>query len=245
MKKRRTLFMIIILALILLTVFLLAQKAFRSDNTIKLPEQTSEADTGEDTQSPDNLNVLSITPENVQTAIATLSRPVAYHRTQTTELFWSEGSAATTIQVAVNGSMMRLDIIPSDGTVCHTLLKGDSCAVWYDDEREWIVLRAEQYSSDILQRMPTYETVLELPVEQITNAEYCLKNGVYCIFVQTAKDDTGHADKYWISVQSGLLYFAERTHNGELIYRFSAGEPEQGAPAESLFLLPDGTEFRP
>lgn len=245
MKKRRTLFMILILAILLFTVFLLAQRTFRNDNVIILPEHTTETDTGEGMQSPDNLNVLTITPETVQTAIATLSRPVIYHRTQTTELFWNGGSSATTAQVAVNGNLMRLDIMQPDGTVCHTLLGGDRCTVWYDDEQEWIDLNADQYSADALQSMPTYETVLNLPTERISHAEYCSKNGVYCIYVLTSEDESGYADSFWISVHSGLLYFAERTHSGQLIYRFSAGEPEQGTPAETLFLLPDGTEFRP
>ncbi len=245
MKKRRTLFMILILTILLFTLFLLVQRTFRNDNVIILPEHTAESDTGEGTQAPDNLNVVTLTPDTVQTAIKTLSRPVSYHRTQTTELFWNGGSSATTAQVAVSGNIMRLDIMQPDGTVCHTLLGGDRCVVWYDDERDLIDLNAGQYSADALQSMPTYETVLQLPSEQISRAEYCSKNGVYCIYVQTKEDENGYSDSFWISVHSGLLYFAERTHEGQLIYRFSAGEPEQGEPAESLFLLPDGTQFRP
>lgn len=245
MKKRRTLFMILIFAILLFTVFLLAQRTLHNDNVITLPEHTAETDTGEGTQSPDDLNVLTITPETVQAAIATLSRPVTYHRTQTTELFWDGGSSATTAQVAVSGNLIRLDIVQADGTVCHTLFSGDRCAVWYDDDQTWVDLHADQYSADALQSMPTYETVLNLPVERIIHAEYCSKGGVYCIYVQTNEDENGYADSFWISVSSGLLYFAERTHSGQLIYRFSAGEPEQGTPAETLFLLPDGSEFRP
>ena len=144
MKKRRTLFMILILTILLFTLFLLVQRTFRNDNVIILPEHTAESDTGEGTQAPDNLNVVTLTPDTVQTAIKTLSRPVSYHRTQTTELFWNGGSSATTAQVAVSGNIMRLDIMQPDGTVCHTLLGGDRCVVWYDDERDLIDLNAGQ-----------------------------------------------------------------------------------------------------
>ena len=46
-----------------------------------------------------------------------------------------------------------------------------------------------------------------------------------------------------MSVDSGLLYQAERYCEDVLIYRFTAGEPEVEPPEASVFLLPDGTAF--
>lgn len=245
MKKRKTLFTIILFGVAFFAAFMLAQQMLRKDSTITLPEPVTEGDTGENSPGTDDLNVLSITPATVQAAISTLSRPVSYQRTQTVEMFWDGGSASIAAQIAVSGSVMRSDTTLTDGSICHTLLNGNHAAVWYDDEQSWIVLRADQYSADALVRMPTYEAVLDLSVDAIAQAEYCLKDGVYCIFVQTAPDENNYAESFWISVQSGLLFSAERTCSGELIYRFSATEPGADAPSESQFLLPDGSKFQP
>ena len=245
MKNRKTLFTIILLGIALFVAFLLAQQMLRKQSTITLPESITEGETGKDTPSTDALNVISVSPATVQAAISTLSRPVSYQRTQTIEIFWSGGSSASAAQVAVSGSVIRIDTTLADGSISHTLLTGDHIAVWYDDDQTWITLRADQYSADALLRIPTYETVLDLSADSIAHAEYCQKDGVYCIYVQTTPDAEGYAESYWISVRSGLLFFAERTCNGELIYRFSATEPGVDAPTETLFLLPDGSKFQP
>lgn len=243
MKSRKTPLMIIILGTLLLVILLLAQHMLRQRSTITLPERPAEADSSGDSSNTEALNVLRITPETVQAAVATLSRPVSYQRSQAVILYWEGGKSTTTAQVAVKNGITRIDMSLPDGSVSHNLLDGDRLAVWYDDDKEWSLLRADQISPDALQRMPTYESVLELPTDSIIQAEYCQLAGVYCIYILTAADADGYSESYWISVQSGLLYAAERTLNGNVIYRFSATEPNKVAPDETLFLLPDGSQF--
>lgn len=243
MKKRKPLFIFIMLGTMLFIVLLLAQYMLRESSTITLPERPAESDGSGDSSGTEVHNILSITPQTVQAAIATLSRPASYQRTQTVVLYWDGGESTATAQVAVSGGVTRFDMTLPDGSVCHTLLSGDRFAVWYDEDKTWTTLRADQVSADALQRMPTYETVLDLPADSIIHAEYCQKDGVYCIYLQTAPDPDGYAASYWISAQSGLLFAAERTCNGSVIYRFSATEPGTDAPDGALFLLPDGSQF--
>lgn len=245
MKHRRSIYSMLIVLTVFLVAFLLAQYTLRDDRTITLPTRTGETEPGSDKSDAEDLNILSITPSTVQAAISTLSRPASYQRTQTVTLYWNGGESSTTAQVAVSGGVTRIDTALKDGTICHTLLNRETACVWYDDETSWISMRADQLSADTLQRMPTYESVLELDSALITQAEYCLKDGVSCIFIQTAPDPDGYAQSFWISAQSGLLYAAERTFNGDVIYRFSATEPGNDPPSESLFLLPDGSQFPP
>ena len=82
-------------------------------------------------------------------------------------------------------------------------------------------------------------------VEEAVLAEYREKDGVYCICVATRPDAEGYADTYWISVDSGLLYRAERVCGEDLVYRFSASEPEAEPPEADRFLLPDGSRLEP
>lgn len=243
MKNRKPLLMIVILGTFLLVFLLLAQHMLPGRSTITLPERPAEADSSGDNSNTEALNVLRITPETVQAAIATLSRPTSYQRSQAVTLYWEGGKSITTAQVAVKNGITRIDMTLPDGSVTHTLLSGDRLAIWYDDDEEWSTLHTDQVSADALQRMPTYETVLELTTSSIVQAEYCQLSGVYCIHILTAPDAGGYAESYWISVQSGLLYAAERTCNGNVIYRFSATEPDRDAPDEALFLLPDGSQF--
>ena len=229
--------------MVLFIALLATQHMFREDSTITLPMRTTEADTGDDKSDAEDLNILSITPETVQAAISTLSRPASYLRTQTVTLYWDGGERTTTFQIAVSGGMTRIDTTLTDGSICHTLLSGASACIWYDDDTSWATVRADQSSSDSLQQMPTYETVLELDSAAIVHVEYCTKDDVPCIYITTSTDLEGYAEQFWISAQRGLLYAAERTHNDEVIYRFTATEPGSEAPDQALFLLPDGSQF--
>ena len=243
MKYPKPFYAIVIAGVVLFIALLAAQHMLREDSTITLPMRTTETETGDSNSDTEPLNILSITPATVQAAVATLSRPASYLRTQTVTLYWDGGENTVTSQVAVSGSTTRIDATLRDGTVCHTLLSGSSACVWYDDDTSWTTVRTDQFSPDALQQMPTYETVLELDSSEIAHAEYCTKDGVSCIYITTSPDLDGYAEHFWISVQSGLLYAAERTQGGEVIYRFTATEPGSEAPDQALFLLPDGSQF--
>lgn len=48
-------------------------------------------------------------------------------------------------------------------------------------------------------------------------------------------------DRYWISVESGLLISSETLEGEELLYRMTAYSPIQSCPSGTTFQLPDGT----
>lgn len=243
MDNKKTTYVTVALSILLFLALLVAQQAFRQDRAIILPEVTTEAGAGNDQGESNAFNALAISPKTVQAAISTLSRPTAFERTQTVETFWSDGSGTSASEVAVSSGVTRIDTALADSSICHILMNSDSAAVWYDDETTWATLTASEFSADALLRMPTYETVLNLPVGDIAQAEYSEKDGIWCIYVQTRKNMDGYAERYWISVQSGLLYAAERLYNDDLIYRFAATEPDNVTPDESRFLLPDGSKL--
>ena len=51
----------------------------------------------------------------------------------------------------------------------------------------------------------------------------------------------GYGERYWISVDSGLLVCAETRLEDQLVYRMTAYGVERPLPAEADFQLPDGT----
>lgn len=228
-------------ALLLVIVTLLFIGNRRSTGDVVLPARQAEGGGREDEADRHWLSVVEITPETVKPAVNTLARPVSYSRTQVVETFWSGGSGQSVSQVYVSGGRTRLDTQLPDGSVRHTLVSGDSAGVWYDDETEWAALGAGPLAADQSARMPTYETVRDLPASSIAAADYRTLDGLSCIYVETRPDGEGYADFYWVSVDSGLLCRAERTRHGALVYRFTGDTPETASPDESLFLLPDGT----
>ena len=67
------------------------------------------------------------------------------------------------------------------------------------------------------------------------------ENGADCIYVETHPDEAGYRDRYWVSMDSGLLTTAERLYHETVVYRFTASAPDADLPDETLFLLPDGS----
>ena len=242
MRKQKTTYYIAVVSILLILVILaLAKGGLRRSANIVLP--TEPADTGESAgdSAAEGLDVVQITPATVQPAINTLSRPATYSRTQRVETYWSGGSGVSESQVSVSGGRTRIDTPLPDGTILHMLVIGGSAAIWYDDETEWTVLTAEQFTADIAQRMLTYETVRDLPVSEISEAAYRELDGVYCIHVSTKEDADGYVSSYWVNVNNGLLKQAERYCDGQLVYLFTAEDTNLDAPGEELFLLPDGS----
>ena len=242
MKKPKTAYVVTgVSILLILVVLILAQGGLRHSGNIVLPMEQADTEGSGSGSGSEELGVVQITPDTVQPAINTLSRPATYSRTQTVETFWSGGSGKSVSLVSVSAGRTRVDTQLPDGSTRHMLVIGSSAAVWYDDETEWTVLTAEQFNADVAQRMLTYETVRDLPVSDIAQANYQELDGVSCIYVSTREDEDGHASSYWVNVNNGLLKQAERYCDGELIYRFTAEDTNLEAPEEDMFLLPDGT----
>ncbi|MBD5161876.1 MAG: hypothetical protein HDT14_07680 [Oscillibacter sp.] len=243
-KKRMTYVTMGFGVLLVVVMVLLAWGGRRQSGGIVLPESLSDSAGMEGNGQDSQLDRIEITPETVRSAIGALPRPAAYRRAQTVETFWSGGSGQSVTQVYVSGSRTRLDAALPDGSVRHTLIEAARertlAGVWYDDETDWVELESDELTADQAGRMLSYETVRDLPVDAIAQADYREAFGASCIYVETRPDEDGYQDRYWVNAHNGLLMEAERLWKDEVIYRFSAGEPEIAPQEESLFRLPDG-----
>lgn len=186
--------------------------------------------------------VVEVTPQTVQSVIATLVRPESYYREITLETFWGEnGSAAATAKVWVDGGYTRVDTALVDGTVEHTIVGGGRRYRWYNNEREWFETAAEDGDADLMQHIPTYEDILTLDTDAITGAGYGEKGGVDCVYVEVADDELGYLERYWVSVERGLLVAAETQKGERTVMRVSAYSVEIPVRSGNVFALPDGT----
>ena len=243
MDKKRMLYTTMGFGILLVVIMiLLAWGGRRQSGGITLPEsQTGSAGIGEDGQNS-RLHPVSVSPETASAAISflTMSRPTSYSRAQLVETFWSGGSGQSSFQVSVSGSRTPLP----DGSVRHTLVEESGeqtlAGIWYDEETEWTLLRSQDLTAGLAGRMLSYEALREVPAEDIAAADYREENGAGCIYVETGPDEAGYRDRYWISVESGLLTTAERLYGETVVYRFTAGEADVSPQDEELFLLPTG-----
>lgn len=181
---------------------------------------------------------VEVTPATVQSVIAVMDRLESYSRTVTTTL----GGVSTTARVWVDGGWTRADMDLPSGLTVHTIVGDGTLWRWYNNDRTAVSWAADGSSMDIEgQRIPTYEDVLALPVEQLSAAGYEEKNGEACVYVEVTVPELDQLERYWISADSGLLTAAETEAEGEVVYAMTAAAPEIPASAPNAFTLPDGT----
>ena len=197
----------------------------------------------EESSSGDGLTVVEIRPDTVQAAVATLERPETYQRELVVQQFWDNGSGTMENTVTVSGGWTRVDQTLARDRVRHSVTDGRMTYIWYNSQRTVYAAQAGEISADMEQAIPTYEDVLDLPVEEISAANYQTLSNMNCIYVETAADAYGYVLKYWVSVDSGLLVAAEKLLDGETVYRMWETSADLDPTIESEFTLPDGTDL--
>lgn len=186
--------------------------------------------------------VVEVTPQTVQSVIATLARPESYYREMTLESFWEEGKGAvTTAKVWVDKGYTRIDATLPDATREHTIVGGGRRYRWYNNDSNWFESDAGEHDGDLMQRIPTYEDVLNLETDAITAAGYEEKGGLNCVYVEVADQELGYLERYWVSVERGLLVAAETLKGERIVLRVSAYLVEIPVRSGAVFTLPDGT----
>lgn len=188
--------------------------------------------------------LVEVTPDTVQRVIETLERYVSYSRTVTVEYLSGDELVAGTLSasVAVDGAWTRADVTEHNGRTEHTILGEGVRWLWYDDDKRYVEVHDDGASPDLLQRVPTYEDVLAAPQEQITAAAYELRGGLPCIYVEVLQPELDYLERFWVSVESGLLVSSETLKAGQPVYRMSSYQVESPLSADSgSFTLPDGT----
>ena len=243
-SKRRLAITIAIICLIVAAIF---ASFGRSLFFVQIPSITladvnegGDASGSSGVQDGDQYWQVAVTPETVQSIVATLSRPDSYYRELTVETLWSGGSYASPVQYWEDGGWAHTRQVLASGAVRHDLTGPETAYYWYEGSTAWGTFPADERSSDLAQHIPTYETVLELDPESITGAGYELRGSLPCVYVEV-QEESGALERYWVSTDSGLLISAERELNGTLVYRMTAYSQIQApCPATASFALPDG-----
>ena len=246
-RRERT--TVIVIALLLVgALILLGLYFFQDADTpgVVLAEQISPGD-GTAQNPPQNpMAHVEITAENVQAVIASLERPAQYSREIRKTRYWSDGarSAAQITTIWSTSEAVRLQ--RDDGE--NMILTMDRYYIWFDGSgyisNPITAVMGENFDRilDEFQGIPSYETVLDLDLDQIIEAGYTLLEidgeEQYVIYVEVRGGHLGYIDRYYISLLTGLLVGME-TREGEIpVYRMETLWLSLEAPAREMFHPP-------
>lgn len=250
-ERKRTIFAVIIaLVIVIALLYSFGMNLFSDSPQLTLPDpdviESQEPNTGVPGEAAGV--PVEVAPNTVQSVIAQLSRYESYSRTVIVTYFWGGGESETlSSQVWEDGGWTRVDTTLSSG-VRECVILGDGTQwLWYDDgtedaSRQIFTGAVKEGASDLTQRLPTYEDVLELDAAHITGAAYVEYEGQPCIYVEAEQQVLGYLYRYWISVSNGLLMAAETEKSGMIVYRMNSNEVISPMAADGqVFVLPDGT----
>lgn len=240
-KSRNRFAILIAVILTAAVIYSFAVSLLNETPSVGLAADSGAVDYEDEQSAADQFGVrVEITPETVQNVIGkTLSRYRSYSRTVQIE-YLDGGKTLGTLsaEVFVDGDWTRVDLTAPSG-VEHTLIGEDACYRWYDSETDYVEFSAEEGLEDLIQRIPTYETVLKLPQRKITAAGYETRGGVTCIYVAARMDQPDCVEHYWVSIESGLLVCAETVKGEDVVYRMTAYEVESPLTGDGdYFTLP-------
>lgn len=244
-EKKRTLLAIAISCIILLAVgysFGLSIFAAPTEIVVADPNAAPSAAPGPAASGGQEGLPVEVTAGTVQSVIAHMSRLRSYSRSIAVRYAWEGGSGELTARVMVDGGWSRCDAVLPGGIVEHSIVGEGTLWYWYGDGPRYLTADAEPETEDLVQRIPTYEDILELDADAITGAGYEEKDGLPAIYVEAAGQLPSYVERYWVSVDSGLLIASETEKDGAVVYAMSSSDmvsPLTGE--EGAFALPDGT----
>ena len=240
-KKRTRTAVLITLIVVLAVLGSFAASVFSSRTAgvnlpTLLPDSSTAGPSGQHDQRVD------VTPETVQAVIASLNRSQSYYRQLTAQTFWDGGSSVTSTQVWADGGYTYCRTVLPSGAVRFSLSDGEALHYWYSGSRTYMTAPEGSLTGDLAQHIPTYEDVLALPADHIRDAGYGPYGDHPCIYVETFVDELSYLERYWISVETGLLVAAETCNNDRVVLSVNATAPVQTpCPTNVSFALPDGT----
>ncbi|MEG0755736.1 MAG: hypothetical protein RR450_05015 [Oscillospiraceae bacterium] len=244
--KNRTIFALLIAVIIAVAVISsFGFNFFGGTPSVALPDMSAmptQSDTPSGGAPLGDYVKVEVTADTVQSVIVTLARPESYSRRVLTETF-GNGTAVGTVnaEVLADAGWTQVTATLQNGQTEHSLVGESDLYLWYNHEKKVQHFKADGASADLAQRIPTYEDVLALEKADITATGYEERGGVACIYVETYVDELGQYERYWVSVNTGLLVSSETVKDERLVYRMTAYEVVVPAVPGTVFALPDGT----
>lgn len=222
--------------------FLLSSNLFQNDDSsIQFSEQLQESDesgamTDMGQENEKKIAQVTITPDNVQAVIASLQRPAAYTCEVSNTLYWDGGTRTLQCRQYARDGAYRVESLDGDTVTQVQLQYRDKLYAWEAGSATYYSGQAGSFTPEQAAMLPTYETVCELPPEQIEQAELIELSGQPMLRVVTAQGS--YAAEYVISAATGLLYRTTFSKDGVRTQSVQTSVSSLDRPADPLFMLP-------
>ncbi len=227
-----------VLGIVLLLSFLGTWHAI--PDIAEIPEEVPEV---ENTENPDYVR-LEITPENVQSVVRELSRPSEYYVETKSELYYDNKSTEYLRRRWVRNNVSRIDIYNSYGNVTMSaILDAENAYYWYNGAARYITLPKGNFSAEDEQMMMDYTDLLELPQHAIKSAYLIRYEGEMCIYTEALRDD-GMYEKYWVSVNDGLLRQGQILKGSTVVFSVVQMQLDASPQGDAHFTLPNKTVIK-
>jgi hypothetical protein len=189
-----------------------------------------------------------------QNVVETLHRPSEYRCDIRVRWHWPGGAASRVYRLAVRGDLYAVreyaghislsgdEFLQADYI---TLMNDERQLRWTPNASDGVTYEGARgtESADDLCSIPTYEDLLRLPEDAITDIGYETdEDGGHFLVVDTQEEL--YIGRYRISMNTGLLCEA-RFYNvedpSELVYSMEMTNYREGDPGNRYFIQPDGT----
>ncbi len=247
MKKRSTTALLAALAVVAAGVFVSLFLSFSNQDpahVITLPGQGSAViDTAPEIEEENRqmMQQLTVDATNVQSVIASLSRPENYQSQSELTYFYRDTQHTVRSQLWKLGNRIRTSQLAEDGSSSENAILTDAWVYLWGGDSSYVRFAREEQDADLYSRTPNYEDVLQLSSTDILAGEIREIDGRMCISVTSKDPLTGEQENWCVLVENGLLLYADGTLDGVPTYAYRMTELQLEQPDEALFLLPDGT----
>lgn len=224
--------------------FIVSSNLFQDgESALVLPSET-EQQNALDQQTDDlaqenesKISQITINTSNVQAVIASLSRPSAYSCSVSNTLYWDGGAGTLQCRQYARDGAYRVESLDSNGTITRVQLQYDGkIYAWDAGSSTYYSGQAGSFSPGEAAMLPTYETVCQLPADQIQSAELIELSGQPMIRVTATEND--RTAEYIVSAVTGLLYSASFFQEGTRTQFIQTSVLSLDRPADNLFTLP-------
>ena len=187
-----------------------------------------------------NIDVLTVSADNIRDVVARLDRPNAYSRDIIIESFWDGGESVYNFNVSVRDGVTALRTF-FGGTSKYIVITGEYRYIWYAGDSEPVKVKNTSVAADDKNQMiVTYEDIVGLERSQILSAELIIDENDPVIFVRYMSSPFGYVTEVYVSIELGLITSVEQYDGDTLIYRMSTGVCNLETPGDTGFILPNG-----
>lgn len=236
---------VLLMLTVLLAVFF-ENRARKEKKAIVLPDPPQEVSVPEKTEETSPDGFVQISRDNVLSVLQNIHKPSSYHQVYHVTVGSDLAQAVHRVELWVNGDLLRAEV-SDDVQTKNILTDGSTLYLWYNDEEQAasVALRESAVVENLLGLL-SYDNLLTLEPEQITDADFLVLEDptLPCLYV-CSRDAVYVASRFWIDLETGLLYKADILEQSRQVYTLLQENLELLAEEDEAFrdrfCLPDGT----